>query len=146
MINSVIDKYVIHGMSSSPMSQSLFRDDLSIDSASVIDSSIASTSVSTAISSTIPPGIGSLSGTFIQGVGKQMLRGVEAIVVRRRLAYIHSLCPLSDNTPPMDVDRIYDELIELARCVIYRKIYSKLDHDGSYTDRDYTLTDSRRVR
>ena len=129
-----------------PVTQSLFRDDPHPpDSASVTNSSIAPTSTYTTISSTILPGIGSLSGKFFQGVGKRMLSGVESIVVRRRLAYIQSLCPLSDSAPPVDVDRIYDELLELIRCVVDRNIYSQLYPYGSHIDLDYTLRDSRRL-
>jgi hypothetical protein len=102
--------------------QSLFRDDPP-DSASVTDSSVTFS----ATSSTIPPGIGSISGRFIQGVGKGMLRGVEIMVIRARLAHIKSLYPLSDNTPPKDVDRIYDELLELVRFVVWHYIYAEVE-------------------
>jgi hypothetical protein len=92
-----------------------------LDSDSVTDSSAASTITSvtatTTYSSRIPPGIGALSGGFIQGIGKTILHGVEIVtVIRRRLAYIESICPLSDDTTLENVVVIYDDLLELARC------------------------------
>ena len=50
---------------------------------------------------------------------KRILR-VEDIVVRRILAYVQSLYPLSGETAPMDADRIYDEHFELVRCAIVK--------------------------
>ena len=91
-----------------------------------LDSSAASTTRSeyTATSfGTIQPGIGSLSGRFILGFGKMVLRGVENVVRQRRLSQIESLCPLSDSNPPRDVDRIYDDMLELARCDFLCLIY-----------------------
>jgi hypothetical protein len=118
----LVDLVLLTSMSISftPMSQSIFRrdDPLPPDSASVTESSIASTSTFTFASSTIPPGIGSLSGRFFQAVGKGMLRGVEALVIRARLAHIASFYPLSDSAPPSDVDQVYDELLELVRHVV----------------------------
>jgi hypothetical protein len=86
-----------------------------VDSASVTNPSIASTS-SSIFSSKIPPGIGSLTGRFIEGFGKTVLHGIESVtVIRRRLADIRSICPLSDDPQPEDVHRIYDDLLELSR-------------------------------
>jgi hypothetical protein len=90
------------------MSHSLFRGDDS-SPVSITDSSIAPTSVYTFASSSIPPGIGSLSG-------KRMLRGVEAIVITRRVAYIEWVLFTFNAIP--DEDRVYDELLELVRCVV----------------------------
>ena len=90
-----------------------------VDSASLTDSelSISTFTRSSSFSSSIAPGIGSLSGRLIEGFGKKVLYGIESItVIRRRLAYIQSICPLSDDPPPDDVHRIYDDLLELSRC------------------------------
>ena len=91
-----------------------FRQD-PVDSASVTDSSTTFTR-SSIFSVSIAPGIGSLSAKFIEGFGKKVIYGIESItVIRRRLAYIQSICPLSDDHPPQDVHRIYDDLLELSR-------------------------------
>jgi hypothetical protein len=82
------------------------------------DSSATPSSIYTTTTSRTVPGIGALSGKFIHGFGKIVLRGFESVVIRRRLSRIESLCPLSDNDPPPDVLRLYDDLLELARCVI----------------------------
>jgi hypothetical protein len=92
-------------------------DSLSLtDSASITDSSITATR-SSIFSERIPPGIGSLGGRFLLGFGKAVIHRVENVtIIPRRLAYIQSIRPLSDDSPPHDVHRIYDELLELSRC------------------------------
>src|SRR5262245_20072772 len=83
------------------------------DTSSATNSNV-STRHTSIFSMSIPPGIGSLSGKFIEGFGKRILYGIESVtVIRRRLAYIQSICPLSDDSPPRDVHRIYDDLLEL---------------------------------
>lgn len=62
--------------------------------------------------------IGALSGKLLYGFGKRVLRVVEGVFIRRRIAYIQSSCPLSDKNTPPDVETVYDDLIELAQCVI----------------------------
>jgi hypothetical protein len=89
-----------------------------LDSSSLLDSSAASTSIYTTTSSSIEPGIGALGGKFIYGFGKAILTGVENVVVRRRLSYIQSLCPLLDDRPPRNIEQIYDDLLKFAQCVI----------------------------
>ena len=88
------------------------------ESDSDTNSSIAPTLTRSSIfSSIIQPGIGSLSGRFVRGFGKTIIHGIESVtVIRSRLTYIQSLCPLSDETPPEDVHQIYDDLLEFARC------------------------------
>jgi hypothetical protein len=44
-----------------------------------------------------------------------MLRGVEIIIIRKRLSQIEVLSPMSDNNPPPEVEKVYDDLLELAR-------------------------------
>jgi hypothetical protein len=84
---------------------------------SSLESSITTSSMYTTTTSHTVPGIGSLTGKFIHGFGKTVLRGVEGVFIRRRLSYIQSLCPFLDNNPPPDVGNICDDLLELARCV-----------------------------
>jgi hypothetical protein len=100
----------------------------------------------TGISSETIPGIGSLSGKFIHSVGKTILRGAESVVVHRRLSYIQSLCPLSDDRPPKDVGQIYDDIIELSRYIMSEHIYSGIDSNYSYADPAYILSASERKR
>jgi hypothetical protein len=105
-----------------PSSESLPLSSLDSDSIPPSESSIYTTTTSHTV-----PGIGSLSGKFIHGFGKRVLRGFESVVIRRRLSHIESLCPLSDNNPPPDVKSLYDDLLELARCVIVHPPVIKLD-------------------
>jgi hypothetical protein len=56
------------------------------------------------------------------------LRGFESVVIRRRLPYIESLCPLSDNKPPPDVLSLYDDLLELARSVLVAHLTGDVDN------------------
>jgi hypothetical protein len=99
----------------------LFRPD-PVDSASITDSAtITNSSItvtrSSIFSQRISPGIGSLSGRFIEAFGRAVIHGVESVtIIRRRLTYIQSICPLSDDSPPQDVHKIYDDLLELSRC------------------------------
>jgi hypothetical protein len=83
----------------------------SLDLVSVSDSSAASTSIYTDESASIADGIGASGGRLILSFGKKILRAVENVtVIRRRLAYIQTVCPFSDDTPPEDVLHIYDDL------------------------------------
>jgi hypothetical protein len=91
--------------------------------------------------STIPPGIGSLSGKFIRGIGVTILRKFEdLVVIRKRIAYIQSMCPLFDDTPPDDVELIYRDLLELARCVANCRLNPEWDSDRFNFGTDLTST------
>jgi hypothetical protein len=119
------------------------RTPLVSESSSLYPSVITTSSV---ISSETIPGIGALSGKFIYSVGKTILHGAESVVVHRRLSYIQSLCPLSDDRPPKDVGQIYDDIIELSRYVMSEHIYSGIDSNYSYADPAYILSASERKR
>jgi hypothetical protein len=119
------------------------------DSPSSLDSSAppASNSIysSSASSWTTFAGIGSLSGRFIYGIGKVILRQVEDIaVIRRRISYIQSLCPLSDDDPPDDVEQIYYDLLELARYVTHWNVDSRPGSDHFGIDPNSTPSVSNR--
>jgi hypothetical protein len=76
----------------------------------------------------------------------RMLGGIEAIVVRRRLGYFRSLCPLSDSAPPRDVDRVYDELLELVRYAVGQEIVYEIGMLSVFsTDPAYTLRNARKA-
>jgi hypothetical protein len=92
-----------------------FRDSPSLDSSNPADlNSIYSTSSWTTTFSRI----GSVPGRLIYGFGKAIIRGVEnVVVIQRRISYIQSLCPLSDDNPPEDIEQIYYDLLELVRYV-----------------------------
>jgi hypothetical protein len=85
-----------------------------------LDSSAAgkARSISTATTSRTIYGIGALSGRLIHGLGEILLRGVDVMVIQRRLSYIETLSPLSDQNPQQDIERIYDDLVELSQYVI----------------------------
>jgi hypothetical protein len=115
--------YVHPHLMSQPYSPSWFLNpssEASLITSSSLESSITSSSIYTTTTSHTIPGIGSLSGKFIHGFGKTVLRGVENVTIRRRLSHIESLCPLSDKGPPVVLSRLYDDLLELARYVFAR--------------------------
>jgi hypothetical protein len=110
-----------------------------------MDSSTAadSNSIRSRSSWTTFSGIGSQSGRFIYGIGNAILHGVEDVtVIQRRISYIKSRCPLSDDNPPEDVERIYNELLELARCALLRGVDSRLGSDHFGADPTSTLSTS----
>jgi hypothetical protein len=93
------------------------------------------------------PGIGSLSGKFIRGIGKIIIRQIEDVaIIRRRISYIQSLCPLSDDSPPEDVVQIYDDLLELARSVVTCNVNSRPNSDLLHADLASTLGASKSNR
>jgi predicted membrane protein len=80
-------------------------------------------------------GIGSQSGRFISGVGKTIIRGVEnVVIIRRRISQIRALCPLFDDSPPVDVAQIYGDLLEFVRYVLGRNNNVMPDSDCFGTD------------
>jgi hypothetical protein len=83
-------------------------------------SSQESSSIYTTTTSRTIPGIGALSGKFFHIFGKTVLLALENVAIRRRLSYIQSFFPLSDENPPPDVASLYDDLLELARYVVTR--------------------------
>jgi hypothetical protein len=87
-----------------------------VTSSALADSTV--TSIYTTTTTRTIPGIGSLSGKFIHGFGKAVLRGVDSVIIRRRLTYLESVCPLFDERPPNDIEQIYADLLEMARQVI----------------------------
>lgn len=95
---------------------------------SSLDSTATPSSIHTTTTSRTIPGIGSLGGRFIYSFGKTVLRGFESVAIRRRLTYIESLFPLSDNNPLPNIESVYDDLLELVRCV---KIYFTGGEDGA---------------
>jgi hypothetical protein len=62
------------------------------------------------------------------------------VFVRRRILYIQSLCPLSDDSPPEGVEQIYNDLLELVRSVKHHNVSSRLDSDRLDADPTSTLS------
>ena len=67
-------------------------------------------------------------------------------VIQRRISYIKSLGPLSDDNPPEGVEQIYNDLLELARCALLRSVDSGLssDHFGSVPTSTLSTSESKR--
>jgi hypothetical protein len=63
-------------------------------------------------------------------------------VIPRRISDIQSLCPLSDDNPPEDVEQIYNDLLELARWALLRSVDSRLGSDHFGADPTSTLSTS----
>jgi hypothetical protein len=63
-------------------------------------------------------GLGILSGRMVLGLGDAIKRGVENISIRKKLGMIVSIYPHDDDAPPENIGRLYDDLLELSRCII----------------------------
>jgi hypothetical protein len=126
--------------------QFTYRTPQLVESSLSLDSSAASDSIYTTTSASTVPGIGALSGKFIYAFGKTILGALESVVVRRRLSYIQSICPLSDNTPPPDVEQIYDDLLELTRYVITYNTVEGTEFWALYLGPTFILTASEQLR
>jgi hypothetical protein len=60
-------------------------------------------------------GPGALAGKALLALGKWQLRGIEEIVILRRLATISSRFPHTDDTTSSDMEQVYDDALELTR-------------------------------
>jgi hypothetical protein len=78
--------------------------------------SYASSSSSTGKLSTIW-GPGTLTGKALEAFGKATLRGVENLVVRRKLASLRSVFPHRNDTTIKNIEQHYDDVLELSRYV-----------------------------
>ncbi|KAJ3722487.1 hypothetical protein C8R42DRAFT_720852 [Lentinula raphanica] len=91
-----------------------------MSTSSASESSSIFTSGGTFTSSSTVPGLGYLSGKVIKRFGSAVVNGVDAILIRRRLAQIEdSLGPTSDGIveTPGVVQSLYSDLLELSRPV-----------------------------
>ena|ERR1700729_2512411 len=75
-------------------------------------------------------GIGSLGGRALYAFGEAALRGFENLAIRRKLRSIKSLFPHDDTDTTKGVERIYDDVLELSRCV-RNQVYSSVHHELS---------------
>jgi hypothetical protein len=64
-------------------------------------------------------GPGGLSGRAIEAFGDATLRGIENIIIRRKLATYRALFPHMDDTPIRNIDSIYENILELSRYFIH---------------------------
>lgn len=60
-------------------------------------------------------GPGTLTGKALEAFGEATLRGVENIVVRRKLAFFRSAFPHDNETMTEDIVQIYENVLELTR-------------------------------
>jgi hypothetical protein len=74
-----------------------------------------STSNTTATDASTIWGPGTLSGKVIEAFGEATLRGVEIVVIRRKLSTYRSLFPHADDTAIKDIDSVYENVLELSR-------------------------------
>jgi hypothetical protein len=74
-----------------------------------------STSNTTTTNDSTLYGLGTLSGKVIEAFGEATLRGVENIVIRRKLSTYRSLFPHADETTIKDIDSVYENILELSR-------------------------------
>jgi hypothetical protein len=85
------------------------------------DSSISGSG--TSCTSSTDQGIGTTSGRAIQAVGEFVLRGVETIIVRRRIASVLKIFPHNNELNSDGLEKAYDDVLEISRCV-YRISHS----------------------
>lgn len=64
-----------------------------------------------------PEGLGTISGRAIFAFGEATLRGFENLAIARKLRIIHSVFPHRDDDLIRDIDKIYDDALELSRCL-----------------------------
>jgi hypothetical protein len=76
-------------------------------------SSLASSTTDS--SSSTAPGLGTLSGRLVIGLGDTVLRGVDHLVIRRALEMVKSIFPHDDDTAPDNIGTLYDDVLELSR-------------------------------
>jgi hypothetical protein len=88
---------------------------LSGSTSSVESSSASSSSEYTTTSSSTNPGVGSITGKGILAFGKMAQRGLDGIIIRRRLTAMKSVFPHDDGDETLD--KIYDDVLELSRYV-----------------------------
>ena len=62
-------------------------------------------------------GIGSLGGRVLYAFGEATLRGLENLVIRRKLRVVKSLFPHKDTVVDKNMEKTYDDVLELSRCV-----------------------------
>jgi hypothetical protein len=60
-------------------------------------------------------GIGTVAGRAIEAFGEATLRGIENVVIRRKLAKFRALFPHTDSTTIKNIDFVYDDVLELSR-------------------------------
>jgi hypothetical protein len=60
-------------------------------------------------------GPGTLSGKAIEAFGEATLRGVENVVIRRKLSTYRSLFPHADDTTIKNIDTVYENVLQLSR-------------------------------
>jgi hypothetical protein len=63
-------------------------------------------------------GPGTLSGKALEAFGEATLRGVESLVIRRKLASLRSIFPHKNDAVIKNVEDVYDNVLELSRSVI----------------------------
>ena len=83
-------------------------------------------------------GPGTLSGKAIEAFGEATLRGVENVVIRRKLSTYRSLFPHTDDMTIKNIDTVYENVLELSRY----SSYPFVPHvDGCHTELTAHCTD-----
>ncbi|KAF7290204.1 hypothetical protein MIND_01333900 [Mycena indigotica] len=101
-----------------------FRRILQSPSASSLTSSLSSLSLYTSTSNSTSWGPGALAGKAIKALGKSTVRGVEHVVIKRRMATICANLPQVDNYPdllarPGFWQELFNDVLELSRPGLY---------------------------
>jgi hypothetical protein len=68
-------------------------------------------------------GIGSLGGRALYALGEATLRGFENLAIRRKLRTIKSIFPHQDTDKNKNIEKIYDDILELSRSV-HNQLYA----------------------
>jgi len=62
-------------------------------------------------------GPGTLTGKALEAFGEATIRGIENLVIRRKLASLRSMFPHGNDTTIGNIEQLYDDILELSRCV-----------------------------
>lgn len=95
----------------------LLHSNFSVDSLRSSRPSTGIVSHSTVTTESTVRGIGSHSGKFIYAVGTAALKGIEILVILRKLTDIKNVFPHKDGDAD-DLTRVYEDTLELARYVV----------------------------
>lgn len=74
-------------------------------------------SSTTVTSSSTVRGVGSVTGRVALAVGRLLLRGIDNVVVQRKLNVIASILPCDDYKLSSEYQSVYADLLELSRYV-----------------------------
>ena len=89
-------------------------------------------------------GLGTLSGRMVLGLGEAFKRGLENLSIGKTLGMIASAYPHDDDAAPQNIGTLYDDLLELSRCVLNIAIVEVLNVE-EYLNNDLDMISMERI-